>query len=460
MENQENQNVFTEMNPEEALQDVPQQEVETTVPAEDGFYHGNGAGQREIPFASTGMPGIEEPQPVAQPAQAPKKKGAVLRQVLASVMILSIILAACSVTATVVLNQVVDYYDQQMNVLKLYFDEKIAILQQRVDKLEGMGEGVGPLEKPEGNLTAGQIYEQNIQSVVAITCKTTMVNNFGQVYQATSSGSGFVMTEDGYIVTNHHVISDATEIIVSFEDGTQYPAKLVGSNASSDIAMLKVDATGFRPVTIGKSSNLAVGDQVVVIGNALGELSFSLTVGYVSGMDRNVTTDGSVMNMLQTDAAINSGNSGGPMFNARGEVIGINTAKYSGTTTSGASIEGIGFAIPMDDVLGMLEDLRDFGYIKGASMGVYVTNVDSATAEMYNLPLGVYIKEVIADSAAQKAGIQAKDIVVELGGYEIKNMNDLTRALRHFEGGQTATVTVWRSGVEMILTITFDEKTE
>jgi serine protease Do len=256
------------------------------------------------------------------------------------------------------------------------------------------------------------------------------------------------------------VISDASEITVSFEDGTQYPAKLVGSNASSDIAMLKVEATGLRPVTIGKSSNLAVGDQVVVIGNALGELSFSLTVGYVSGMDRNVTTDGSVMNMLQTDAAINSGNSGGPMFNARGEVIGINTAKYSGTTTSGASIEGIGFAIPMDDVLGMLEDLRDFGYIKGASMGVYVTNVDSATAEMYNLPLGVYIKEVIADSAAQKAGIQAKDIVVELGGYEIKNTNDLTRALRHFEGGQTATVTVWRSGVEMILTITFDEKTE
>jgi serine protease Do len=198
---------------------------------------------------------------------------------------------------------------------------------------------------------------------------------------------------------------------------------------------------------------------VVAIGNALGELSFSLTVGYVSGIDRDVNTDGSMMSMLQTDAAINSGNSGGPLFNAKGEVIGINTAKYSGTTSSGASIEGISFAIPMDDVIGMLEDLRDFGYIKGASMGVYVKNVDAADAEMYNLPMGVYVQDVIAGKAAEKAGIQARDIITELGGYKIENMNDLTRALRNFEGGQTATVTVWRGGTEKILAITFDEKT-
>ena len=203
---------------------------------------------------------------------------------------------------------------------------------------------------------------------------------------------------------------------------------------------------------------MAVGDQVVAIGNALGELSFSLTVGYISGIDRDVATDGSMMNMLQTDAAINSGNSGGPLFNARGEVIGINTAKYSGTTGSGASIEGISFAIPIDDVIGMLEDLRDFGYIKGVSMGVYVTDVDAATAEMYGLPMGVYIKEVLAGSPAQHAGLMAKDIITEIGGYEIENMNDLTRALRHFEAGQTATVTVWRSGIEHVLQITFAEK--
>ena len=461
MENQENQNMTPEEIQENLQQDLPQD-----APEQDGFYHGNGVGQREVPFASTGMPITEAPQTPheiqhdEEPVQKAKKSAGIIRQILASVMVLSIILAACSVTANIVIGQVKNDYDHQMNVLKLYVDEKLSILQQRVEKLEGVGEGVGPLEKPEGNLTAGQIYEQNIQSVVAITCKATAVNSLGQVYQASSSGSGFVMTENGYIVTNHHVIDGATEITVAFEDGTKYPAKLIGSNASSDIAMLKIEATGLRPVTLGKSSQLAVGDQVVVIGNALGELSFSLTVGYVSGIDRNVTTDGSAMNMLQTDAAINSGNSGGPMFNARGEVIGINTAKYSGTTSSGASIEGIGFAIPMDDVLGMLEDLRDFGYIKGASMGVYVTNVDSVTAEMYNLPLGVYIQEVMADSAAQKAGILAKDIVIELGGYEVENMNDLTRALRNFEGGQTATVTVWRSGVEMVLTITFDEKTE
>ena len=227
-----------------------------------------------------------------------------------------------------------------------------------------------------------------------------------------------MLTENGYVVTNHHVIDGATKITVTFEDGSEYLAKLIGSDASSDIALVKIEATGLQPVTIGKSSRLAVGDQVVAIGNALGELSFSLTVGYVSGVDRDVTTDGSVMNMLQTDAAINSGNSGGPLFNALGEVIGINTAKYSGTTGSGASIEGISFAIPMDDVIGMLEDLRDFGYIKGASMGVMVTDVDADSADKYNLPLGVYIQEVVAGSAAQKAGIRAKDIIIELGGYE------------------------------------------
>ena len=345
--------------------------------------------------------------------------------------------------------------------LKLYFNEKLQILSDRLEKLEGVGEGEGPLETPEENLTASQVFERNIQSVVAITCNVNVNSGFGQVIQSTSSGSGFVMSADGYIITNHHVIDGAQngKITVTFHDGTKYVAKLIGSDASSDIALLKIDATDLRPVTIGKSSSLAVGDQVVAIGNALGELSFSLTVGYISGIDRDVNTDGSMMSMLQTDAAINSGNSGGPLFNAKGEVIGINTAKYSGTTSSGASIEGISFAIPMDDVIGMLEDLRDFGYIKGASMGVYVKNVDAADAEMYNLPMGVYVQDVIAGKAAERAGIQARDIITELGGYKIENMNDLTRALRNFEGGQSATVTVWRGGTEKILTITFDEKT-
>jgi serine protease Do len=203
---------------------------------------------------------------------------------------------------------------------------------------------------------------------------------------------------------------------------------------------------------------MQVGDQVVAIGNALGELSSSLTVGYVSGVDRDITTDGTVINMIQTDAAINSGNSCGPLFNAKGEVIGITTAKYSGTTSSGASIEGISFAIPLDDVIDMIEDLRDYGYIKSAYLGVMVWEVDATVADTYNLPQGVYVEEVTAGACADRAGVHAKDIIVELGGYTVRSMNDLSRALRAYEAGETVTIVVWRAGQQVILKVTLDEK--
>ena len=466
MENQEHENIMPEGSSVPGAE-VPQQSED------QGFYHGVGAGQKETTAASGGpfaysyapQPQGQQPpwqpyNPVAQPPQQPpkpKQKKGTGKRIVSALLVVALVLCSSLITGVTV----AAVLRNENKTLKLYFNEKLQILSDRLEKLEGVGEGEGPLETPEDNLTASQVFERNIQSVVAITCNVNVNSGFGQVIQSTSSGSGFVMSADGYIITNHHVIDGAQngKITVTFHDGTKYVAKLIGSDASSDIALLKIDATDLRPVTIGKSSSLAVGDQVVAIGNALGELSFSLTVGYISGIDRDVNTDGSMMSMLQTDAAINSGNSGGPLFNAKGEVIGINTAKYSGTTSSGASIEGISFAIPMDDVIGMLEDLRDFGYIKGASMGVYVKNVDAADAEMYNLPMGVYVQDVIAGKAAEKAGIQARDIITELGGYKIENMNDLTRALRNFQGGQTATVTVWRGGTEKILTITFDEKT-
>jgi len=171
-----------------------------------------------------------------------------------------------------------------------------------------------------------------------------------------------------------------------------------------------------------------------------------------------VRTDGSSINMIQTDAAINSGNSGGPLFNMAGEVIGITTAKYSGTTNSGATIEGIGFAIPMDDVAGMIEDLISHGYITGAYLGVMVQDMDSEDAQMYNLPLGAHVVEVTEGSCAEKAGIQAKDIIVNIGGHTVRNISELTRALRKLEAGQTTTVTVYRGGAELHLDITLDQK--
>ena len=201
-----------------------------------------------------------------------------------------------------------------------------------------------------------------------------------------------------------------------------------------------------------------MGDQVVAIGNPLGELASTLTVGYISAKDRVVATDGSQISMLQTDAAINSGNSGGPLLNMLGQVVGITSAKYSGTSASGATIEGIGFAIPIDDVIGMLTDLKEHGYITGAYLGVEVSNMDPEVVQTYGLPEGVLVRKVTEGSCAAKAGIQKQDIITNLGGHTITNLTDLSRALRQFKAGDTVTVTVCRDGGERKLTVTLDEK--
>lgn len=274
----------------------------------------------------------------------------------------------------------------------------------------------------------------------------------------TSAGSGFVLTKDGYIITNHHVIENATSVKVSTYDGTEYDAQIIGSDSTNDVAVLKVDAEDLSAVTIGSSDDLVVGDQVVAIGNPLGELTSTLTVGYVSAKDRDVTTEGTILNMIQTDAAINSGNSGGPLFNMKGEVVGITTAKYSGSSSSGASIEGIGFAIPIDDVMPLVDDLINYGYVNSAYLGVMVSNMDEETAAYYNLPIGVYVQEVTPGYAAEKAGVQAKDIIVALGDCNVSNTSDLTRLLRNYKAGDKTTLTVYRSGAKVVLDITLDEK--
>jgi serine protease Do len=228
---------------------------------------------------------------------------------------------------------------------------------------------------PAEGLTPGQVYAQNKKSVVAISC-SAKVNQYGQIGTVTSSGSGFVLTEDGYVITNYHVIEGAEIVNVITYDGTEYRAMVKGYDANNDLAVLKVDVEGLPAAKIGSSNDLIIGDMVVAIGNPLGELTSTQTVGYISGKDRDVSTDGTLINMLQTDAAINPGNSGGPLFNMKGEVIGITTAKYSGTTSSGATIEGIGFAIPIDDVTKMIADIMAYGYVTGAYLGVSVADID------------------------------------------------------------------------------------
>lgn len=363
----------------------------------------------------------------------------------------------CGITAAAVSL----YWQHRNDALSNSFDEKLEVLRQEITENSHIGSGDSVSGSPgasvEGGLTPGQVYAQNEKSVVAIVC-TVVEDYFGQMMEGNTSGSGFVLTEDGYIASNYHVVSGAKSITVICSDGTEYEAEYVGGDESNDIALLKVDASGLRPVGIGDSDALIVGDQVAAIGNPLGELASTLTVGYISAKDRVITTDGTQINMLQTDAAINSGNSGGPLFNMLGQVVGITTAKYSGTTNSGASIEGIGFAIPINDVYDMLEDLRLYGYVTGAYLGVSVSNMDPMDAELYGLPMGVLVHDVVTGSCAQKGGVRQRDIITNLGGYKIENLNDLTRALREFDAGDTITVTVSRGGSQVQLSLTLDEK--
>ncbi len=277
--------------------------------------------------------------------------------------------------------------------------------------------------------------------------------------EATSSGTGFIISSDGEILTNYHVVKGAQTLTVTLYDGSTYPATVLGYEAESDVALLKIEATGLQAVSLGSSSALSVGDEVAAIGNPLGELTNSLTVGYVSAMDRAINTDGTPINMMQIDAAINPGNSGGPLFNMNGEVVGITTAKYSGTTTSGTSIEGIGFAIPINDVLSILDDLRENGAVLNrAYIGIRGGSVSSDAAEAYGLPLGVLVQSVEKNSSGERAGLKKSDIITAVGDVRVESYEDLARELKKYRAGDEVELTVYRSGQDVTLSIVFDSK--
>ncbi|MBQ7801481.1 MAG: trypsin-like peptidase domain-containing protein [Oscillospiraceae bacterium] len=468
------ENEYSEFNPggsPEPQQNAPQTDAGYT-PQQP--YSGAGVGRKESPFAdspyvmnhaqpNTGYQGgyqynpYTPPVPPQEPPKARKKRGGkVWKPILAGVLTLALVAGGCGITALVVNNR----WEAQTEQMTASFNQKLDAMQQQIDSnsiaASGTSVSGSPVSSAEG-LTPSQVYAQNVDSVVLISSEVTSTSVYGQT-TGTATGSGFILTSDGYVVTNHHVIDGANSVTVSTSDAQQYTAEIVGSDSTNDVALLKVNATDLPAVTVGSSDALIVGDQVVAIGNPLGELTSTMTVGYVSAKDRDVTTDGTTINMLQTDVAINSGNSGGPLFNMKGEVVGITTAKYSGSSASGATIEGIGFAIPIDDVSGIIDSLRQYGYVTGAYLGVLVRPVDSDTASMYGLPMGSYVESVTAGSCAEAAGVQAKDIIIGLGGYDVESNTDLTRALRKFEAGDTTTIRVYRGGQELTLTITLDEK--
>ena len=315
-------------------------------------------------------------------------------------------------------------------------------------------------------MTPEQLYAANLASCVGITVNTTQ-NIWGQTTTSAASGSGFVLSRDGYIATNYHVIESAVKnsgvtIQVSFANGDKYDARLVGGEKDNDVAVLKIEAAGLTPVTLGDSSKLVVGEAVYAIGNPLGELTYSLTDGIVSALDRLITTgengDSTTLNVLQTNCAINPGNSGGPLFDSYGNVIGITTAKYT-QSSSGVNAEGLGFALPINDVKEILADLIEHGYVTGKPyMGVRVDNV-SQEAQRYGISAGAVIVSVAEGSCAQKAGLQVNDIITAIDSTAIDSSSALTAALTTgYKAGDTATLTVIRNQQEMKLTITFDEK--
>ena len=390
-------------------------------------------------------------QPSA-PENQPKHRFG-LRKAVSAVLALALVAGSCGLTYAAVNNKWEDKMQEAT--------ASISSMQQQLGALGNSGSvsatNVTYAVSPEGAQTPRMVYENNAKSVVAVS-STVQTNYYGQTRQGTSTGSGFIISDDGYVVTNHHVVEGATDVTVTLSTGDEYTAKVIGSDSLNDVALLKVEATGLPAVKLGSSDKLAIGDMVCAIGNPLGSLTATLTVGYVSGKDRQVTTDNSTINMIQTDAAINSGNSGGPLFNMYGEVVGITSAKYSGTTSSGASIEGISFAIPIDDVMSIIDDLQEYGYVTGAYLGVTVTDTDAAAAKLYGMPTGAYVNSVEDGGAADRAGVQPKDIIIGLGDTDISNRTELTRVLRRFKAGDTTTITVIRSGERMTMDITLNEK--
>jgi serine protease Do len=292
-------------------------------------------------------------------------------------------------------------------------------------------------------------------SVVEITTEAIVSGSFMQQYVSEGAGSGVIFTTDGYIVTNNHVIEGATNITVRLKNGDSYEAELVGADAKTDLAVIKIKASGLKPAAFGKSSALKVGETVVAVGNPLGKLGGTVTQGIISALDRQIDIDNTTMSLLQTDTAINPGNSGGGLFNTSGQLIGVVNAK-----SAGEELEGLGFAIPIDTAKKVIEDLIDFGYVKGRpNVGIeYISIRDTMTAMMYNVnELGLYIYTMEEGSDAAAAGLQSGDLIVTVDGKEVGSAADANAIFDQKKIGDTVEVVVRRNRKDVTVTMTLTE---
>ena len=326
------------------------------------------------------------------------------------------------------------------------------LLQSNASKIEVQTVDAGT------EMSVQQVAALNQPSVVEIQTEMVTNGSFLQQYVQTGAGSGIIISQDGYIVTNNHVIEDATSITVRTSDGTSYSAQLVGTDSRTDIAVLKIDATGLQPVTFGNSDNLNVGDTAIAIGNPLGELGGTVTNGIISALDRTIVLDNEEMTLLQTNAAINPGNSGGGLFNSRGELIGMVVAK-----SSGEDIEGLGFAIPSNLVSQVAQELINNGYVTGRpALGVTIVNITSSQLAMqYGVnSLGVYISEVSSGSAAEQAGLQVGDRIISVDDRVVESYTDLSSILDDHAVGDTIEILVGRNGTTVTVSLTLQEMTQ
>ena len=446
----------------------PQTQLEQSQPEQSQPEQPQPQPEQSQPQLEQTQPPLEQPEepkyqpPVEKVENKTKKQGGrlLLSIVACGMAVIAVVTAVFGYMAVSNLNK---NWQIKYDALEDSLEVKIKDLQQEIkdNSYTGNGNSVSGSENStiEG-MSPGQVYALNVRSVVAISNESVTTNVYGQTSRTASSGSGFIISADGYVVTNAHMAKNATKLTVITHDGIEYEATLVGLEETNDLAVLKIDATDLPYVKMGSSNALIVGDKVAAIGNPLGELTNTLTVGYVSAKERSISTGGAVINMIQTDAAVNAGNSGGPLFNMKGEVIGIVSAKFSGTSNSGASIEGVGFAIPIDDVKEKVNNLINYGVVSPSYLGVIVADINPDVAAAYGVPLGVLVREVETQYGAYAGGVRNNDVITMVGGKSVTSVNTLTQALMQHKPGETITVRVWRGGTELDFQVTLSQNPE
>ena len=391
--------------------------------------------QEQPPYAEAFQPPYEEPQKEEQPLT---KK--VLIPLIAGVAVLSLALGLVGGALSMRL------FKEETSIA-----EGTAVVYKTTKLKDADG------KEAKEALSVAEVAQLVKESVVEITTEQIVTGSFMQQYVSEGAGSGVIITADGYIVTNHQVIDGATNINVRLADGKEYHAAVIGSDAKTDLAVIKIEGKDLKPAAYGSSSELLVGEKVVAVGNPLGKLGGTVTQGIISALDREITIDNTTMRLLQTDTAINPGNSGGGMFNTSGQLVGVVNAK-----SAGEEIEGLGFAIPIDTAKAVVEDLIGHGYVKGrVNPGfVFVEINDTMTAMMYRVnELGLYISSTEKGSDAEKAGFKSGDYVLKVEGKEVATEAEANAIIDAKKAGDPLKVTIKRNGKEQTLTLTLSEYT-